>query len=210
MTDCVGRPRCPTELKLPRYLRIFGRTACFDEIEELSGINGSTMHSFSHQFSKQGREELYPIHVKMPSRLEELIEIEAAYASIGMSGACRYMDVVHIALGTCPAGLSNLMTGKEQYLSIRYNMMSDYLVRALALMPGAYGSINDQIIVKFHEDVEDMKTTNKLFTEYVYEMKNEQGRPINMGDQIVGVLWSSSGIIIGSCYDGGLWLGHIK
>ena len=31
-----------------------------------------------------------------------------------------------------------------------------------------------------------------------------------MGDQIVGVLWSSSGIIIGSCCDGGLWLGHIK
>ena len=110
--------------------------------------------------------------MKIPSRLEELIEIEAAYASIGLSGACGYMDVVHIALGTCPAGLSNLMTGKEQYLSIRYNMMSDHLVRALALMPGAYCSINDQTVVKFDEAVEDMKTTNTLFTEYMYEMKN--------------------------------------
>ena len=54
-------------------------------------------------------------------------------------------------------------------------MMSDHLGRALALMPGAYVSINDQTILKFYEDVEDMKTTNKLFTEYVYEMINEQG-----------------------------------
>ena len=42
-------------------------------------------------------------------------------------------------------------------------------------MPGAYGSINDQTIVKFDEVVEYVKTTNKLFTEYLYKMRNEQG-----------------------------------
>ena len=54
----------------------------------------------------------------MPSGLEDLTEIEAAYASLGLSGACGSMDVVHIALGACPTGLSNLMTGKEGYPSI--------------------------------------------------------------------------------------------
>ena len=57
--------------------------------------------------------------------------------------------MVHIALGACPEGLSDLMTGKEGYPSIGYNMICDHLGRELALMPGAYGSINDQTIVKF-------------------------------------------------------------
>ena len=56
--------------------------------------------------------------MNMPSRLEDLKEIEAAYDSLGLPGACGYMDVVHIALGSCPAGLSNLITGKERYPSI--------------------------------------------------------------------------------------------
>ena len=81
------------------------------------------MHSFPHKFSKQVREQLYPLHVKMPSRLEDITEVEAAYASLGLSGACGSMDVVHISLGACPEGLSNLMTGKEVYPSIGYNMI---------------------------------------------------------------------------------------
>ena len=86
MTDCVGRPGCPIELKLLGYLRICGRAACFDDIEELSGINKSTMYYFFHQFSKQGRNQLYPLHVKMALTSEELTEIEAAYASLGLLG----------------------------------------------------------------------------------------------------------------------------
>ena len=43
MTDCVGRPRRPAELKLIGCLHICGRAACFDDIEELSGINESTL-----------------------------------------------------------------------------------------------------------------------------------------------------------------------
>ena len=43
-----------------------GRAECFDDIEELSGINESTIHSFFCHFSKQGIEELHHIHVKIP------------------------------------------------------------------------------------------------------------------------------------------------
>ena len=31
-----------------------------------------------------------------------------------------------------------------------------------------------------------------------------------MGDQIGGVIWCSSGIIFGSCFDGDLWIGQVK
>ena len=48
----------------------------------------------------------------MPSTLAELMEIEAAYAAIGIPGACGSMDVVHIPLGACPHGLVNVCTGK--------------------------------------------------------------------------------------------------
>ena len=94
--------------------------------------------------------------------------------------------MVQINLGECPAGLSNLITGKEGYPSIGYNMICDHLGRELALMPGAHDSINDQTIVKFDEAVEDVKTTNKLFTEYMYEMRNEQGeRQLEKGVYII-------------------------
>ena len=144
------------------------------------------MNSFFRQFYKQGREEPYLIHVKIPSRLEDLKEIEAAYASLGLPGECGYIDVVHIDLGACQAGLTNLMTGKDGYPSIGYNMICDHLGRALDLMPGAYGSINDQTIVKFDEAVEDVKTTNKLFKENLYKMRNEQGeRQLEKGVYII-------------------------
>jgi len=173
-SDSSGRPRCPTDLKLLGYLRICGRAACFDDIHELSGISITTMQKFFHTFSEQGREKLFPIHVKMPSTTEEVAVIETAYASLGLPGAVGSMDVVHIPLGACPAGLSNLMTGKEGYPSIGYNVICDHLGRALALMPGVYGSINDKTIVKFDEAVEDVKTKS-IFTDYTYEIRSEQG-----------------------------------
>ena len=31
-----------------------------------------------------------------------------------------------------------------------------------------------------------------------------------MGEQIIGVVWCSPGIIFGSCCDGGLWISQVK
>ena len=90
----------------------------------------------------------------MPSTLEGLMEIEASYAAIGIPGACGSMDVVHIPLGACPHGLINVCTGKEGYPILGYNVICDHVGQALALMPGAYGTINDKIIVKSNEAVE--------------------------------------------------------
>ena len=84
--------------------------------------------------------------------MEDIIEIESDFASLGLPGTCRSMDVIHISLGACPAVLSNLITGKEGYPSIGYNIIFNHLGRALSLISGAYGSIN-QTIVKFDEAV---------------------------------------------------------
>ena len=152
--DCTGRERCPIESKVLGYLRMVGRSACADDVQELSYINGSTMHSFFSEFSKKGRDELFPEHVRMPKTVEELAEIEAAYASIGIPGACGSMDVVHIALGSCPHGLINVCTGKERYPTLAHNVICDHRGRAIAIMPGAYGTMIDKTIVKSDEAVE--------------------------------------------------------
>ena len=172
--DCCHRERCPTELKVLGYLRMVGRSACFDDVQELSRISASTMHAFFKDFSKKGREELFPIHVKMPGTVEELGEIEAAYAAIGLPGACGSMDVVHIALGACPHGIKNVCTGKEGYPTLAYNVICDHRGHAIAIMPGAYGTMNDKTIVKSDDAVERVRT-DPLFTEYHYETRDKDG-----------------------------------
>ena len=173
-TDVTLRQRVPTELKVLGWLRMVGRSVCFDDLEELSFIKPSTMHAFFHNFNYHAREELYPVHVRMPSILEELMEIEAAYAAVGIPGACGSMDVVHIPLGRCPHGLINVCTGKEGYPTLGYNVICDHAGRALALMPGAYGTINDKTIVKMDDTVDKVKN-DKLFTEYNYEVFRKDG-----------------------------------
>ena len=169
-TDAAHRLRAPTELKVLGWLRIVGRSVGFDDIEELCHISVPTLHSFFHEFSKKCREKLYPEHVRMPSNVVELINIESAYVALGIPGACGSMDVVHIALGRCPYGLQNVCTGKEGYPTLGYNIICDHQGRALAVMPGAYGTINDKTMVKSDEVVEKVKT-EPLFTEYMYHLR---------------------------------------
>ena len=70
-----------------------GRAVCFDDLEELSCIKSSIMHAFFHKFNRHACEEPYPIHVQMPSNIEELMEIEVAYAAVGILGACGLVDI---------------------------------------------------------------------------------------------------------------------
>ena len=111
-----------------------------------------------HEFNRCSREELHPIHVRIHSNIKDLMEIEAAYAAIGIPGACGSMDVIRIPLGACPHVLINVCTGKEGYPTLAYNVICDHLGRALALMPAAYGTINDKTIVRSDEAVEKVKT----------------------------------------------------
>ena len=121
-------------------LKVLGMVDClvgFDDLEELIGISVSSMQDFVHSFSKHCRDDLYPLHVKMPSTLEELTEVEASYAALVIPGACGSMEVVHI-----PFGIINLCTGKEGYPTLGYNVICDHTGRTLAVMPGPFRTIN--------------------------------------------------------------------
>ena len=75
-----------------------GQTACFDDVKELRGVKAPTMNTFFHKFSEMGHKELLLIHMTIPTTLEELCEIEAVYAAIGILDSCGSMDIVHIPL----------------------------------------------------------------------------------------------------------------
>ena len=70
------------------------------------------MHKLFCNFSLGCCDELYPLHVRLPSTLEKLIVVESAYAAIGIPGACGSMDIVHISLGACPREIIDVCTGK--------------------------------------------------------------------------------------------------
>ena len=156
---------------------LVGHAACVDDVQELKCITTLTLHQFFHELSKKCRNDLYPAHVKMPSTEDELVQIESAYAVLGLPGACGSMDVVHIPLGRCPHGLINVCTGKEGYPTLGYNVICDHQCRTLAIMPGAYGTINDKTIVKTDDAVEKVKS-DSLFTEYSYAVEKTDGSRI--------------------------------
>ena len=112
-TDCSGREAVPVDLKVLGVLRILGRATCFDGITELSGIAVTTMCTFFHKFTAWFRSDIYPIFVHMPKDRDELAELVAPYALLGIPGAFFSMDVVHASWPMCPASLSNLATGKK-------------------------------------------------------------------------------------------------
>ena len=89
--------RVPTELKLLGVLRVLGRGACFDGIEELSGVSVPTMQSFFHNFTAWFRVEVFPVFVSTPKTKDGLVQIEAAYKLLGLPGVIGSMDAVHIA-----------------------------------------------------------------------------------------------------------------
>ena len=169
-TDCSGRARIPTELKLLGVLRILGRSTCFDGIYELSGISVPTMHKFFHSFTSWFADKIYPDFVFTPQTMDDLVKIQAAYALLGLPGAIGSMDVVHIAWCTCHARLANLAKGKEGYTSIAYNVICDHEGRALAVLKGAYGATSDKTIVRFDDFVDDVRCDD-FFTQFAYEVR---------------------------------------
>ena len=121
-TDCAGRSRVPTGLKLLGVLRILGRGTCLDGIKELSDMSETTMWKFFHQFCCWFKETIYPKYVIPPRTHAELEKAMGPYAALGLMGAIGSSDAVHIHWGCCPNSLRTLHTGKEGFPTLAYNV----------------------------------------------------------------------------------------
>ena len=113
--DAVGKESHPLELFVLGALRVLGRYMYFKDLEQLTNMSESSHSQFFKRFVKAGRERLFPKHVSMPETLEEIAAARGEFTRAGLDGAIGSMDCVHIWWDNCPAGASNLHTGKEKY-----------------------------------------------------------------------------------------------
>ena len=75
------------------------------------------------------------------------------YQSVGLLGACGLMDVVHVKWLNCPAGDYKRAKGKEWYLSIAFQCITDYNCRIFVVYGPQFGTRNNMEIVKLDPNV---------------------------------------------------------
>ncbi len=75
----------------------------------------------------------------------------ADYEEVGLPGAVRSMDVVHVKLSNCPAGDFNCTKGKELYPSLTCQCISDNNRRICHAIGPQFGLRNDKHIVKMDD-----------------------------------------------------------
>ena len=78
------------------------------------------------------------------------------YLAVGLNGAIRRMDVVHIPWGMCPHTLKVLHTGKEGFPTIAYNCTGEHDESFSFRTPASYGSCNDKAILHFDSYIDSL------------------------------------------------------
>ncbi len=64
-----------------------------------------------------------------------------------------YMDVVQVKWPNCPTGEFNHSKGKEGYLTLAFQCITDFNRKVLAIYEPQFGSRNDKDIVKYNVNV---------------------------------------------------------
>ncbi|CAM9515210.1 unnamed protein product, partial [Ectocarpus fasciculatus] len=139
----------PLKIKVLACLRILGRGNCADEIAELSSISESHAIATFKTFVVGFVAAYYDMYVYFPEG-EELKEVEAAYARMGLPLACGSMDVTHVRLGKCPVEKHVICSGKEKYPSLAFQAIVGPNRRVFHVSNAFYGSFNDITIT--HND----------------------------------------------------------
>lgn len=178
MKDAVGLPGAPLELKVLGALRVLGRHATFDDIEEATGISAETHRLFFIAFVKQGRHFLVPKHINMPQTQEELAECEREYALAGLPGCVLSMDGTHVVLEKLCVQSRHLNIGhKAKHTTRMFNIAVDHHRQIRTTGLGMPGRTNDQAGVKFHRDIVDAHDgTNKAFREFEFDLVDKDGK----------------------------------
>ena len=96
-------------------------------------------------------------HIKYPDTFEDLLPILKRYSTLYLPGCDGSIDVVHLKWSNCPAGDKNRCTGKENYPTLSFEVISDNYPCILGVSSIQFGTRNDQHIVKLDENVDRIK-----------------------------------------------------
>jgi hypothetical protein len=128
--DAAARIGVPIEMKLLACLRVLGRGAVFDDIEELSGMSKSTAHRSFKAFIRNFSHHFYAEYVYAPEG-EALQQVMDVYSRLGFDGAIGSTDCVHVKMDQCPGDLYWRCKGKEGYPTLVYSVVVDHAHRIM-------------------------------------------------------------------------------
>jgi hypothetical protein len=143
--DATARIGVPLELKVLACLRVLGRGAVFDDIEELSCMSKSTAHRSFKSFIRNFSHRFYHEYVYTPEGvdLERTMDV---YSRLGFDGAFGSTDCVHVKMDQCPTELYWRHRGKEGYPTLVYSVTVDHSRRITASTGSFMGTRNDRTI----------------------------------------------------------------
>jgi hypothetical protein len=97
-------------------------------------------------------------YIYFPKTMEELKILMKDYSMQHLPGAGGSIDVVHCKWANCPAGDANKCKGKESFVSVAFEVVTDHRRRVIGIAPIQYGARSDKHIVRFDPTVELIKT----------------------------------------------------
>ncbi len=97
--------------------------------------------------------EMKDEYIFLPHNVTSLKCTMKSYELVGLPGACGLIDVVHIKWSACPAGDHNCAKGKEGYMTVAFQCITDYNHRFLGIFGPQFGTRNDQEIVKLDPNI---------------------------------------------------------
>lgn len=119
-----GRRCAPLLLKVLGALRVLGRAACFDDVEEGNWISEDVNRGFFHHFCHAVGVRMWDEHVFFPQTDKDVARCCASFEASGFPGCAFSSDCTHVRWGVCPFALKVSHTGKEKVPTLSYSVSS--------------------------------------------------------------------------------------
>jgi hypothetical protein len=161
----------PIEFKILVALRIIGRDAKADDIAEITEIGESTVLNIFKTFIVEFSNAFLATYVHMPTG-DDLLKTMECYRILGMPGAVGSVDCTHVRLARSPDPLKWHCTGKENYSSLSFLVVTDHFRRVLYVGNGCFGASSDKTISRNDILISDFKNGKYYSVEYVLYDEN--------------------------------------
>jgi hypothetical protein len=166
--------RIPIEAKVLACLRILGRDASADDINELSSsiIGESTVNVLFKKFVVNFANTVYPTYVQIPSGdyLQEVLDV---YSRLGFPGCVGSMDCTRIKWDKCPKVDRHGHIGKEGFPTLVFQVVVDHMRRVHHVSIQFTGMQNDQGICQ--NDTYSLAIIHGALANIEYELYNDAG-----------------------------------